>query len=199
MVKNENNALPLEKDSNLNVFGWASTNPIYGGTGSDSSDSSSATDILTSLADAGFKVNQDLIDMYKEYSPTRNLVGNVASVTYTDEQPMREIYLKPFEMSVKNFEGNSLAVMSSFNFIGDVCAGANPNLLNTVLRDECGFRGMVLSDWNGSYGYQNTDDFVRNGNDAMLGFMQHESNAITNTGSATLVIIRIEEVSAHYE
>lgn len=38
-----------------------------------------------------------------------------------------------------------------------------------------------------SIGYQNTDDFVRNGNDAMLGFMQHESNAITNTGSVTLV------------
>lgn len=105
-------------------------------------------------------------------------------LTYTDEQPMREIYLKPLEMSVKHFEGNSLAVMSSFNFIGNVCAGANPNLLNTVLRDEWGFHGMVLSDWNGSYGYQNTDDFVRNGNDAMLGFMQHESNAITNTGSA---------------
>ena len=50
-------------------------------------------------------------------------------LTYTDEQPMREIYLKPFEMSMKHFEGNSLAVMSSFNFIGDVCAGANPNLL----------------------------------------------------------------------
>ena len=108
-------------------------------------------------------------------------------LTYTDEQPMREIYLKPFEMSVKNFEGQSLAVMSSFNFIGDIAAGANPNLLNTVLRDEWGFEGMVLSDWNGSYGYQNTDDFVRNGNDAMLGFMQHESNQITNTGSATLV------------
>lgn len=108
-------------------------------------------------------------------------------LTYTDEQPMREIYLKPFEMSVKNFEGQSLAVMSSFNFIGDIAAGANPNLLNTVLRDEWGFEGMVLSDWNGSYGYQNTDDFVRNGNDAMLGFMQHESNQITNTESATLV------------
>lgn len=108
-------------------------------------------------------------------------------LTYSDEQPIREIYLKPFEMSVKQFEGKSLAVMSSFNFIGDIAAGANPNLLNTVLRDEWGFRGMVLSDWNGSYGYQNTDDFVRNGNDAMLGFMQHESNQITNTGSATLV------------
>lgn len=38
-----------------------------------------------------------------------------------------------------------------------------------------------------SIGYQNTDDFVRNGNDAMLGFTQHESNAITNKGSVTLV------------
>jgi len=108
-------------------------------------------------------------------------------LTYADEQAIREIYLKPFEFSVKNFDGKSLAVMSSFNFIGDIPAGANPNLLNTVLRDEWGFRGMVLSDWNGSYGYQNTDDFVRNGNDAMLGFMQHESNEITNTESATLV------------
>lgn len=109
-------------------------------------------------------------------------------LTYTDEQPLREIFMKPFEMSVKNFEGQSLAVMSSFNYVGDIATGANPNLLNTVLRDEWGFRGMVLSDWNGSYGYQNTDDFVRNGNDAMLGFMQHESNEITNTESATLVL-----------
>jgi len=107
-------------------------------------------------------------------------------LTYTDEQPLREIYLKPFEICVKNFDGKSLAVMSSFNFIGDKAAGANPDLLNTVLRDEWGFRGMVLSDWNGSYGYQNTDDFVRNGNDAMLGFFSAKSNQITNT-SATMV------------
>lgn len=107
-------------------------------------------------------------------------------LTYSDEQAIREIYLKPFEMSVKNYDGKSLAVMSSFNFIGDRWSGANANLLNNVLRDEWGFRGMVLSDWNGSYGYQNTDDAVRNGNDAMLGFFAAESNQITNT-SATMV------------
>lgn len=106
--------------------------------------------------------------------------------TYSDEQVIRETYLKPFEICVKNFEGDALAVMSSFNFIGNVSAGANPNLLNNVLRDEWGFRGMVLSDWNGSYGYQITDDFVRNGNDAMLGFNSNESNRITNT-SPTMV------------
>lgn len=107
-------------------------------------------------------------------------------LTYSGEQAIREIYLKPFEICVKNFEGKSLAVMSSFNFIGDRWSGANPNLLNHVLRDEWGFRGMVLTDWNGSYGYQNTDDAVRNGNDAMLGFFAAESNKITNT-SATMV------------
>ncbi len=106
--------------------------------------------------------------------------------TYSTEQAMREIYMKPFEISVKNFEGKSLAVMSSFNFIGPVATGASPELLNGVLRDEWGFRGMVLSDWNGSYGYQNSDDFIRNGNDAMLGFNQHESNKIENH-SATMV------------
>ncbi|MCD8382189.1 MAG: glycoside hydrolase family 3 C-terminal domain-containing protein [Clostridiales bacterium] len=107
-------------------------------------------------------------------------------LTYSDEQAIREIYLKPFEICVKNCETGTYAVMSSFNFIGYKWCGANSNLLNNVLRDEWGFRGMVLTDWNGSYGYQNTDDAVRNGNDAMLGFFSYESNQITNT-SATLV------------
>lgn len=107
--------------------------------------------------------------------------------TYSDEQAIREIYLKPFEMCVKNFKEKSLAVMTSFNFIGDRWTGADTNLLNNVLRGEWGFQGLVLSDWNGSYGYQNTDDCVRNGNDSMLGFFRAESNKITNT-SATMVL-----------
>ena len=111
-------------------------------------------------------------------------------LTYANEQAIREIYLKPFEMCVKNFDGKSLAVMSSFNFIGDRWTGANANLLNNVLRDEWGFRGMVLSDWNGSYGYQNTDDAVRNGNDAMLGFFAAESNQITNTSPTMVLAMR---------
>lgn len=111
-------------------------------------------------------------------------------LTYSDEQAIREIYLKPFEICIKNFDFENhkpLAVMSSFVFIGDKWCGANPNLLNNVLRDEWGFKGMVLTDWNGSYGYQNTDDCVRNGNDAMLGFNQNESNKITDSDSPTLV------------
>ena len=108
-------------------------------------------------------------------------------LTYSDEQAIREIYLKPFEMCVKNFTGDALAVMSSFNWIGTKYSGSNPYLLNNVLRGEWGYRGMVLSDWDGSYGYQLTDDCVRNGNDAMLGFNSYESNVLTDTDSATLV------------
>ena len=108
-------------------------------------------------------------------------------LTYSDEQAIREIYLKPFEMCVKNFTGESLAVMSSFIWIGTKYSGSNPYLLNNVLRGEWGFRGMVLTDWDGSYGYQLTDDCVRNGNDAMLGFNSYESNVLTDTDSATLV------------
>lgn len=114
-------------------------------------------------------------------------------LTYSDEQAIREIYMKPFEICVKANRdmggaaaGYPMAVMTSFNFIGDVYCGANPDLLNDVLRDEWGFQGMVLTDWDGSYGYQLTDDVVRGGGDLMLGFLQHESNQLTDRDSATL-------------
>lgn len=54
--------------------------------------------------------------------------------TWSNEQAMREIYLKPFEMSVK--EGGAQAVMSAFNYIGNTYAGGDAALLKTVLRDE---------------------------------------------------------------
>ncbi|MDO4852468.1 MAG: glycoside hydrolase family 3 C-terminal domain-containing protein, partial [Clostridia bacterium] len=65
--------------------------------------------------------------------------------TWTNEQAMREIYLKPFEISVK--EGKCGAVMSAFNYIGNKYAAATTELQNEVLRGEWGFRGMVLTDY----------------------------------------------------
>ena len=72
--------------------------------------------------------------------------------TWTTEQAMREIYLKPFEQCIKEAGDNPITVMASYNYIGTVWATANPDLLNTVLRDEWGFQGMVLSDYFGNYG-----------------------------------------------
>ena len=56
--------------------------------------------------------------------------------TWSNEQAIREIYLKPFEIAVK--EGHAKAVMSSFNYIGTVYSGANDTLLNKVLRGRMG-------------------------------------------------------------
>jgi beta-glucosidase len=103
--------------------------------------------------------------------------------TWADEQTLREIYLKPFEIAVK--EGKAKAVMSSFNYIGTEYAGASNTLLNTVLREEWGFRGFVLTDYFGGYGYQNADQEIRNGNDSMLVAYDTETNHLKDTTSAT--------------
>lgn len=105
--------------------------------------------------------------------------------TWADEQTIREIYLKPFEIAVK--EGKAKAVMSAFNYIGTEYAGASDILLNKVLRDEWGFRGMVLTDYFGGYGYQNADQEIRGGNDIMLVAYDTETNHVKDLTSATSV------------
>ena len=107
--------------------------------------------------------------------------------TWTNEQAMREIYLKPFEMSVK--EGGAQAVMSAFNYIGNTYAGGNNVLLNTVLRDEWGFKGFVLTDYFGGYGYQNGDQEIRNGNDSMLATTSI-TNHITDKSATSVKAMR---------
>ena len=107
--------------------------------------------------------------------------------TWTNEQAMREIYLKPFEMSVK--EGGAQAVMSAFNYIGNTYAGGNNALLNTVLRDEWGFKGFVLTDYFGGYGYQNGDQEIRNGNDSMLATTKI-TNHITDKSATSVKAMR---------
>ena len=107
--------------------------------------------------------------------------------TWADEQAIREIYLKPFEMSVK--EGGAQAVMSAFNYIGNTYAGGNNALLNTVLRDEWGFKGFVLTDYFGGYGYQNADQEIRNGNDSMLATTKI-TNHVTDKSATSVKAMR---------
>lgn len=106
-------------------------------------------------------------------------------LTWANEQSIRENYLKPFEMAVKN--GNSSAVMSSFNFFGTTPACADPVLLNDVLRGEWNFVGVVNSDFFGGYGYMNAERCIENGNDMMLGLGTSDYALVTNT-SATMTL-----------
>lgn len=86
--------------------------------------------------------------------------------TYSNEQAIREIYLKPFELSVKN--GNATAIMTSMNYIGDTYAGASIPLLEKVLRGEWGFRGKSLTDMDEGKEAVNFDACLRAGTDAWL-------------------------------
>lgn len=66
--------------------------------------------------------------------------------TWLTEQALREIYLKPFEIAVK--EGEAMGIMSSFNRIGTLWTGGDYRLLTEILRNEWGFKGMVITDFN---------------------------------------------------
>lgn len=85
--------------------------------------------------------------------------------TYCSEQAIREIYLKPFEDSVKF--GGANGVMTSMNYIGDVYASCSEALCIQVLRNEWGFRGMVLTDMpQGAYQTASSDYAIRAGTDS---------------------------------
>ena len=111
-------------------------------------------------------------------------------LTFAFEQAIREIYLKPFELAVKGFEGNSIAIMSSYNFIGTIPSTSNAHLLNNVLRDEWGFEGMVETDYDGSYGFIISDKSVRNGNDLQLGFASLPTDAYTDQSATVTIALR---------
>ena len=105
--------------------------------------------------------------------------------TWSTEQAAREIYMKSFEIAVK--VGGADAVMSSFNYIGNIYAGACDQLLNKVLRDEWGFIGMVLTDYFGGYGYQDADIQIRNGGDICLSPMGGGTSILDDQSSATAI------------
>ena len=62
-----------------------------------------------------------------------------------DERTLREIYLLPFEMAIK--EANAKVVMSAYNKLNNIYCSSHENLLIEILKDEWGFDGYVVSDW----------------------------------------------------
>ncbi len=130
-----------------------------------------------------------------------NRVNNGVS-TWANEQAIREIYMKPFEISIKTAtatlkyiadENGTMAekevpgctaVMSSFNRIGATWAGGSTALLQNVLRDEWGFDGIVITDFN-LYPYMVVDQGIKAGSDLMLTF--ESMKTIEDSTSATAV------------
>ncbi|WP_099469400.1 glycoside hydrolase family 3 protein [Konateibacter massiliensis] len=128
--------------------------------------------------------------------------GRNGIATFANEQAIREIYLKPFEICVKDAKatiyyndetGNMIskeinacvAIMSSYNRIGTKWGGGTYGLMTQILREEWGFEGAVVSDYFGGSAYMDSDEGLRAGNDMLLNTFADGS--LTDSTSATAV------------
>lgn len=111
LLKNEGNALPLASGTKLNVFGWSSVAPVYGGAGSGSSDSSKAASLLDGLHEAGFETNTELENFYTNFRSERPSIS-FFGVDFTIPEPTMEEFQNAniFE-NAKAFSDTALVVI----------------------------------------------------------------------------------------
>ncbi|MCQ2800267.1 MAG: glycoside hydrolase family 3 C-terminal domain-containing protein [Bacilli bacterium] len=97
--------------------------------------------------------------------------------TWVNEQALRELYLKPFEFAVK--EGKSHGLMTSFNRIGTEWAGGSYRLCTTILRNEWGFQGSVICDFD-THTYMDAKQMLYAGGDLSLSSLNADKLQTSN-------------------
>lgn len=131
--------------------------------------------------------------------------------TFTTEQALRELYLKPFEMGVKgNDDPSQVAtatadgittyvgtkgIMSSFNRIGTKWTGGDYRLLTEILRNEWGFRGLVICDYKTDNSFMNAKQMLYAGNDLILASL--DPLKWTNPDSSNAEDVLVLRTAAH--
>ncbi|WNM25167.1 glycoside hydrolase family 3 C-terminal domain-containing protein [Demequina capsici] len=148
---------------------------------------------------AGSKGVYTMLKHFAMNEQETNRVNN-GIATFATEQTIRELYLKPFEMAVKNvtmdvkyiaddqgtIEETTVGlggIMSSFNRIGSVWTGGSEALMGNVLRGEWGFTGFAITDFN-LYPYMNPNQAISAGTDLTLTFQPSKSYGDTSSAKA---------------
>lgn len=124
----------------------------------------------------------------KHFAVNEQETNRTGLVTWLTEQSMRELYLKPFEMAVK--EGDTTTIMSSFNRIGTRWTGGDYRLLTEILRDEWGFRGTVICDYNTGAICMNVKQMVYAGGDLNLATDSNSAWSPDRSSAADVTVLR---------
>ena len=115
LAKNDG-GLPLDpaelNNGQINVFGWASTNPIYGGTGSGAVDAATAVDLLGGLKNAGFTVNQELVDKYTAFRADRPTIEINNGQDWSLPEPTADSYDQTLLDNAKSFSDWAIVVIA---------------------------------------------------------------------------------------
>ena len=129
----------------------------------------------------------------KHFAANNQETNRLSIKEHITERAMREIYLKGFEITVK--ESQPWTVMSSYNLINDTYTSARKDLLTDILRKEWGFKGIVMTDWFGGYagfeslkgGTSNVNQQLTAGNDLLMpGLPEQEKSVIENMKNGSL-------------
>ena len=163
LAKDEDNVLPVASGSKLNVFGWSSTNPCYGGTGSGALNTAyPVTDLLTGLHDAGIETNEELSKFYTDYKADRPSVGMVAQ-DWTLPEPNVNLYTDEMMENAKAFSDTAMVVITRVGGEGadlptDMASVVDGSWIRRVAQAYGSERGTAY--YNGTY-----DDSLNEGND----------------------------------
>lgn len=163
LAQNDDNILPVASGSKLNVFGWASTSPCYGGTGSGAlNDAYPVTDLLTGLHDAGIETNDELSKFYTDYCSTRPTVG-MSKQDWTLPEPNVSLYTDEMMANAKAYSDTAMVVITRVGGEGaDLPTDMSAVVDGSWIRRVAEYRGSEKGAgyYNGTY-----DDTLNEGND----------------------------------